>query len=282
MKKKELPEKWFIRINKDNIKEVGGWFDKWRSEYHGDRLNPLYSNWDHPGLTCLTNAYRPGNCAFSYQNMIKKGIPEITLEEFRQITNPTTMDNETPKGFKLKDDKYGKAASVLAGLSTSFTVGGGLSFLYNSNTYHILKDAGVLDLWFEPIYGPSFVEGDLVYVISGGEDNFWANGQVGEIVNMVKYVIKNNRGAYLRLAKGCKIRKASQEEINDYYFPFPNIGGYDGKVEDNKLKFGCVGIKISTLQDLFSNIQIKNMTVEKGGKEYKITSQDIEKIKRNL
>lgn len=53
------------------------------------------------------------------------------------------------KGYKLKDEKYKEAAEIIAKNGTFY----GAEYDYSSKgNINRLKEAGVLDLWFEPVY----------------------------------------------------------------------------------------------------------------------------------
>lgn len=80
----------------------------------------------------------------------------IALNDIKQTLKPETMKKEIT-GYKLKDEKYLKAVIAITKLD-------GLNY-FNPNTvslisatekptlsYVRLKEAGVLDLWFEPVY----------------------------------------------------------------------------------------------------------------------------------
>jgi hypothetical protein len=53
--------------------------------------------------------------------------------------------------YKLKFAEYIKAANTITGTSTDYTKNG---FIPESFAYKKLKEAGVLDLWFQPVFAP--------------------------------------------------------------------------------------------------------------------------------
>ncbi len=109
----------------------------------------------------------PLNLNFFRKATKEEIINHFTMNPTQTISGTTNMNwgslagVETRKiiGYKLKDSckRYEVAASRIAypDLSTinKFEIGHlGYSFIYDSDTYSRLSSAGVLDLWFEPVY----------------------------------------------------------------------------------------------------------------------------------
>jgi len=68
------------------------------------------------------------------------------------INKEKTMEKEIIE-YKLKFAEYIKAANTITGTNTDYTKNG---FVPDSFAYQKLKEAGVLDLWFEPVYAPKY------------------------------------------------------------------------------------------------------------------------------
>lgn len=124
-------------------------------------------------------------------------------------------------GYKLKDESLRQAASLIANKSTSGmnNVNGYSVSIDNDHCIDRLKEAGVLDLWFKPVY----------------------------------------------------------KEIKK----LPEINNYDGKIDGNYVKYGCASFNIDTLETIFNNRElsgcrnIKSITLSSG---VEITMDEIKQI----
>ena len=98
-------------------------------------------------------AVRNSNNGNSYfKRYLVSGYKEISLDEFKKIHN---MKDKEVIGYNLKTPEYKKAAIIIAkcetcGLINDINFKDGIT--YTSNAAKRLKEAGVLDLWFEPVY----------------------------------------------------------------------------------------------------------------------------------
>lgn len=150
-----LPEKWFIKGCKETYKWSG--YNDFKPEYVDFEKH-------HASL----NYYA------------RNGFIQITFEQFKKYV--LMKDDKKIIGYKLKDDceKYREAACNIAGLSNAALKVSksrkNTSFLNGNVTESSLKDAGVLDLWFEPVYAPKYSLPKI-------------NGYEGELTgyNVVKY-----------------------------------------------------------------------------------------------
>ena len=60
--------------------------------------------------------------------------------------------NKKILGYKLTKPEYEDAALKICGINNFIVLRKGLNFTKGSINYSKLKEAGVLDLWFEPVY----------------------------------------------------------------------------------------------------------------------------------
>jgi hypothetical protein len=84
---------------------------------------------------------------------IKKGYTEITFEEFKEyvLKKEREMKEKELIGYKLIKPEYKEAALKLCKVC-AFANYENYDFGANSINQKNLKEAGVLDLWFEPVY----------------------------------------------------------------------------------------------------------------------------------
>lgn len=155
MTKKEfkLPEKWCCRPQ-DN-KELNELYNY---------LKDLYSDWEGESIDNYYYYYPPFRVEkrrkyFAYQSIIE-GYKEITFNQFKEYvlnkTNNNMTENKEIIGYKLVKPDYIKAACIISGNENLNYCGAGFCFTPNSPSYDKLQKAGVLDLWFEPVYKPKY------------------------------------------------------------------------------------------------------------------------------
>ncbi|HTJ52548.1 MAG TPA: hypothetical protein VL443_23975 [Cyclobacteriaceae bacterium] len=103
-----------------------------------------------------------------------KWLRKATKEEIISHFSPQTFNGSEPKtmekkiiGYKLKDDckQYEEAASAILRFSNGklTNYAEGYNFTFTSPASDFLKKAGVLDLWFEPVYEEKFKVGDWIF-----------------------------------------------------------------------------------------------------------------------
>lgn len=107
-----LPEKWAIKITKENQKEVGGWFSKnsqTRSDDYHNHSGYLGGYLHYPALGISYN-----NSSYHKQTSINSKYTEISLEKFKlfllneQLTDKKDMENKAK--YSWKDVRDGKIA----------------------------------------------------------------------------------------------------------------------------------------------------------------------------
>jgi hypothetical protein len=137
---KDMPKKWAVKRTPENAKVVNSWFDKTSGYSSKHRLD---NGFMHYPCTLL---------GFACDN-IKDGYTEITFEQFSKITKQEKTMEKKIIGWRLKKDceKYrGAANKIIDGVLGYKVVS--CDFVECSQTYYLLQQAGVLDLWFEPVY----------------------------------------------------------------------------------------------------------------------------------
>jgi hypothetical protein len=160
-----LPEKWEIRFTEENYRIL--------TEFAG-------FNW-------FKSIYRREGYILGYDNSwyTQSKYPEITFEQFKKhILKEENMEKKKIIGYKLIKPECKRAAEIIMDAN------------YPNLKAHVstpicikkLQDAGVLDIWFEPIYEQNFP------IIS-------VNGYAGEFFNWgVKFgCVDLNKNLFLEL-----------------------------------------------------------------------------------
>lgn len=167
------------------------------------------------------------------------------------------MENKRIIGYKLKDHKYNQAAMAICGVNTWGT---------SDRDYHrthevlapgsypsLLKDAGVLDIWFTPVYEyDTFEINDVVCVLPNGDrdhnsSHHWhkighsvSDGELYQIEDVDitpgidnTYTIRINdtavRSRAVRHASTSEITKFNEITTGDYFVCKDRIVGYEGE-----------------------------------------------------
>lgn len=153
-------------------------------------------------------------------------------------------------GYKFKKGclKFESAAKKIIGSNGEFK-----SIQYpqccfqtNSESTRLLKEAGVLDLWFEPVYEEQYKVGD--YFVC----NLKRNNYEGELDKIYKCTEIRDNLLYFdscRAIEKERCRKATQQEI-DSIRNLPEINNYKGKLEGDYVIYGCAKFH----KDFFINI----------------------------
>mgnify|MGYP003423259551 CR=1 FL=1 len=144
---KELPEKFYIvrgdRTPQNN--KLWGAFIKWLNNKYNFRFDG-----DRDECYGISHGVVISGCM---RNLTY--IEPITLEEWGICVGDFTEKEIV--GYKLIDDKYREAAMKITTQPSSTSWNENLKdygwmFTYKSFTAEKLRDVGVLDLWFEPVY----------------------------------------------------------------------------------------------------------------------------------
>lgn len=199
-----LPEKWFIRVTKDNYSEI----DKWKRN----------TKWTDSARTY--EAVCSDGDGVSIETAIYFKFKEICFEDFKKYV----MEKEIIR-YKLIKPEYEKAAlNIAIKDDCGWSENAAYNFTKDSNAHKRLKEAGVLDLWFEPVYKEEFKVGD--YVVIKRKDS-WSSASgcsnvpeqgvnyTGKITNLVE---KDDHTAVTVCNKGfdlnkSKVRYATENEI---------------------------------------------------------------------
>lgn len=152
----KLPEKWCVCPQTDDNLAL---IKKWSGQFDNHRITNLY------------NAYTNDKKYYSTVDWaIRYGYSPITFNQFKRLVlKEESMKEKEIIGYILKEEyqKYGDAALKI------------MQVPWGSPIYHVsvkecinkLKQSGVLDLWFEPVYEESCPD----ITINGHKGEFFDN-----------------------------------------------------------------------------------------------------------
>lgn len=267
----KLPEKWCV------LSQGKDTYEKYLQPYlvkHGYE-NPEWNERDYYYSYVKGEFY-----ADSYPEI--RGCVEITFEQFIKHVLKEEVMKENDKeiiGWKLKDDckKNSKAAFYIC---TGYTNDNGIyGNVESSHDIEKLKDAGVLELWFEPVFTEEFEVGDWITVIEDISSG-WLKNTKCRTFQITREKNKYQRGEYFGVSGAgytnvelyAKFRLATPEEIKAAQIPQITINGYKGEFFDNYVKFGCAEIDKNWFLQFYeimrtitySNKEIEFVTIGKG------------------
>jgi hypothetical protein len=143
-----LPDKWCVKVSSQNRNILDEW-RKQQSGYKEGKKLVFYLVNDR----CYDNSYCSYTCNLPSEGKYK----EITFEQFENyVLKNKTMGNKRIIGYRLIKPEYESAVTSLTGLSNfpTFQYYGEFEAYQRYDLVRDkLKDAGVLDLWFEPVFG---------------------------------------------------------------------------------------------------------------------------------
>lgn len=251
----KLPECFRVKMIKHPLREkyVEWWKNEFNSEFYYEGDLGRFYGFDSYDRTNVSNA--------AIDNNIPENAIELTLEQWDKIINKNTMEEKEIIGYKLKEDckHYRQVAEIISGFTNPtdsekfFTDYFKNEILLDGAYIYNLKQAGVLDLWFDPIYNkeiPDIKIGDYIYMIDacGANKEYFSkySGDVLKVTSFKKenvllcpnaYWLRHTPGSFsgggFRVDKsaweyGVHFRKATTEEILKHLqVEFTKITGID-------------------------------------------------------
>jgi hypothetical protein len=181
----------------------------------------------------------------------KTNLPSFSVKEFLK---EETMEKKII-GYKLTKPEYEKAANQITGTENLILHSQNYNFQIDTIAYDRVVKAGVLDLWFEPVYEEEkFKVGDWVTTTTEIANCYekYKKGEVFQLTEIqCEYVYFSPRQAVSK----DRIRKATEEEIKKaQIIELPKINGYHGKIEGDFLVYGCAKFAIRNIKDLCEDI----------------------------
>lgn len=269
-----LPEKWCIKVTEVNKPTLRKWLES-KDDFNMDYI--YIKDW------VLSNPRADHSYQF-WASHIPLDYTEITFEQFEKyvLKQKEEVMEKQITGYKLKKDcqQYLDAAEAIAanGLGVDFKIGDNLEYYLQKpewGTYKKrLEEAGVLDLWFEPVYEEvyKYKVGDWVVVLP--EDPYYFNCEQGcaqqiadiDFNRKLPYRLRfsnksTNEYSKIRLATPEEIKKATTKE-------FP-IGKYTAVVKNGKIIIDDIGeVSIKLFNRFFENYLTHTLTKLDGFKVY--------------
>jgi hypothetical protein len=201
----ELPKKWCFKAEDIEEAEV---FIKWLTT--SDRgvatsyseREVMISYFHYPNYLDFVGFLDGHHTAHEKEDYYK----EITFQQFKEhVLKEKTMEKKII-GYILKELQFEKAANVILGCSTIFNLKS--STVGSPNDIKALREAGVLNLWFEPVYEEDeFKVGDWVSFYSPIQDKI-ITSKIKNVAPNTCYVLENEAVPCKNI---CKL--ATPEEI---------------------------------------------------------------------
>ena len=260
-----LPEKWWVQSTEENYVDIYTWL---RNNQMNDISYINLNNNDKNYPICFPAYYTFHQCKGN------STYAEITFDQFKKyVLKQDTMEKEII-GYKLKDDceKYREAAERIVPVNLEY-FNGKINYLvyptrvgYNCSV-SVLKEAGVLDLWFDPVYKDKFQVGD--WIVDDNDEE----SEAGKITSITEIFYCINDGnsktwSFNKITPG--LRLATPEEIENSKYPNITINGYKGEFFNDYVKFGYAKIDKDLFIDLenlgggIGNKSIESVTIGKG------------------
>jgi len=209
-----------------------------------------------------------------------RDLPENGIEvDFNEFIKQFETNNMKQIGWKFKpnQDQFIKAACAIVsyvpyGIRTINSKV--LKFEFDEEYIEKLRDAGVLELWFEPVYEEEIKVGDK-FVCMETKSGF--NGELNTIYTCIKAT--SSAILYERNNSICieRCRKATAEEIDLY--GSVDIAGYKAEKVKDGIKFGCQTIPTSVLDALEDLMERSAFTTTLKIESTDITLDIIKKLK---
>lgn len=220
---KDLPEltfqeffdryvKWCVKVTNKNYNTLEHWC-----------INRIDFNLSYIPIQCYVVSDRVDRSYQRWTEHAPNGYIELTFEQFKKyVLKSKDMEKVIGYKFKKEYESYLKAYCAIVGISPEAAYiedykETGYVFQSKSIAYDRIKKAGVLDLWFEPVYeSKELYFGKVKFTIHGG----YADTEYG------------------------KVTKEEISKVFDYITDTPSLveGKYQLIIpldEDSKIKFGC-------------------------------------------
>ena len=229
-----LPERYCVK----NSEEV--------TNYAQKSFEPRICNFQphNPEFYLCVDTKKKGYSAYHFyylEEALEQKYTEISQEEFKKYVLKVNKIEKEIVGYKLKTEfsQYYKVINLLTGYD-NFNFEGFVSsaYLYFNQSVKKLKEVGILDLWFEPVYKNSFDLKDGDYI--------WLDGDMVQITKIIPsdyfgYWIKHTPKASTGGGFGYNsyedvVRKATPEEVEIVNL---KINDYKIELHQNGIKVGC-------------------------------------------
>jgi len=222
MKDDKLPDKWCIKVTEENIDTLSDWRVSQRYPC-GDRITKVHGYISNTGISERLDKYTG-----AWFLSVPLSHTEITFEQFKKyVLKQDDMKEKKIIGYKPKDINCFEYAKNFAKKYTAYGYDEGYSNVRiiapSCGHCQFFKEAGVLDLWFEPVYE----EEKKLPKICGYEGLYKKNDRtvkygcktvpVEEIMQLKEAIDSLNEGVEsITLSTGESITKEQIDQIVEY------------------------------------------------------------------
>ena len=284
----KLPEKWYIIRSKENAEILNAWENEtfFKSHKHASKDEAMYFFSDK---------------AYTQQSGGTVGYTHITTEQF--IKYVLKKEKGPIVSYKLKE-QYAKSCydAVCKICGGDFFKTNNFIMCRYTESIKKLKDAGVLDIWFEPAYSIDYKINDWVTILGTGttinncDRGFFSGAKVGDTVKIERI---SHEGGHASIGdpRYCgsnwnlrreDFRSATEDEIKAVLEPVLYFGKVEFKLDKINMlyttKYGPV-----SLDDLQKAIKYILNPPSLGGHSLKIHNNsgyaslgDIHAVDKNL
>jgi len=176
------------------------------------------------------------------------------------------MEDQKIIEYRVKPE-FRKLSQALFSTCKQDHKGGYARFDVDSNIKDFYKSAGVLNLWFEPVYEKELKVGDYIYFLTSFDGT--KAGHVAKITNITSDPYKDSKGwisysPHSRNGGGFRwesngyfldkdFRLATEEEIEDFKTPI-KIKDYSVEFKKDYIKIGCKTYRYADVESLMKVI----------------------------
>lgn len=187
----QLPEKWCVKVTKENAEIIGDFYDKrsfkgYKKYILANDIGKYYTSHNKISKNSIFSNAPGSNHDLSQPNA---EFPEITFEQFQKyVLNNTKMENKKEiVGWKIDKKDYLHAANCISTLENikEDTI---LTESEWSRSLKKLREAGVLDLWFKEVYTTK----EKVLTLSNGKQVKIRKGEILAILDSIGSKIELN------------------------------------------------------------------------------------------
>ena len=258
-----FPERWCIKLTEENKAEVGGYYNK--QVMGGVAFNsydtlPVEESYlrSHDGEkngNCITD----GNCLpYLRFGAPTEDFPEITIEQFREhiLKQDTTVEEEHMQSkiieYKLKSQYTTSCYDAVCNICgcNPFKTDNHISCCF-AVSIKALNDAGVLDIWFEPVFEINYKLEDWVTILGIGTSSWvgvFSGAKVGDTVK-IQGISHNDGPRYYGSNWNLRredFRPATEDEIKAVLEPVLYFGKVEFKLDKINMlyttKYGPVSL----------------------------------------
>ena len=239
------------------------------------KVGTTFYHKDNKDLIYTMSSFDSDNVKISWgkMNNVQYSLDSV-LNNIKDKTWIITMEKKII-GYKLTKPEYEKAANQITGAEN--LISQNYNFQIDSIAYDRVVKAGVLDLWFEPVYKEEFKVGDWVTTTTEIA-NCYEKYKKGEVFQLTEIQCEYVYFSPGQAVSKDRIRKATEEEIKKAQSI--EIGGYGVKINSIDIEINNVSYSkndLIVLKHLFKQGQIKSLNVGCSG-QYTVDLELLEKI----